>query len=118
METKFKLKIPFMKNSRAAKNSAAAHRMRFGKDPYFDWTVILGLFIATIILSVSFAFALWHTVSAGPSDSSGISSAVSPVSGPSLNVAGLQKVITVQSGKSSTVSEYEHGYPGPADPSI
>ncbi len=107
-----------MKKSRAAKNSAAAHRMRFGKDPYFDWTVILALFIAIAVLCVSFAFALWHIVSAGPLNSSDVSSAASTVSEPSLDTANLQKVITVQSEKSSAALQYEHGYPGPADPSL
>jgi len=118
METKFKIKLPFMKNSRAAKASALAHSMRLGRDPYFDWTIILALFIAVALLCASFAFALWHTVSSGSFGSSHISSTATTTAGTSLNMINLQKVIAVQSQKSSTISEYKQGYPGPADPSL
>jgi hypothetical protein len=118
METKFKFRLPFMKNSRAAKNAAAAHKTRIGKDPYFDWTVILASFIAVAVLCVSFALALWYQVSSGSAISAGDSETTSAVSGPTLNSAALQKITTIESAKSETAAQYQKGYPGPADPSM
>jgi hypothetical protein len=117
MENKFKIRLPFMKNSKAAKASAKAHHLRFGKDPYLDWTVILAAFIAMIVLCGSFAFALWTNVNGGYSNlaNSSSSNSTSPV--PSLNSAALQKVITIQNEKALAASQYQSGYSGPADPS-
>ena len=118
MENKFKIRLPFMKNSKAAKASAKAHHLRLGKDPYLDWTIILAAFIAMVVLCGSFAFALWTNVNGGYSDStdSSVSATASPV--PSLNSSALQKVITIQNEKTSVVSQYQNGYPGPSDPSL
>ena len=118
MDTKFKIKLPFMKHSSAAKKTAQAHHIRLGKDPYFDWTVILALFISMTILCVSFALVLWHTASGGFFDSTNAASDDATVAAHSLNVSGLQNIITVQTQKSSAVSQYENGYAGPADPSL
>jgi len=107
-----------MKNSRAAKKSAAAHHLRLGKDPYFDWTVILAAFIAMSILCVSFAFALWKAVSTDSFVSAETSSNASTATSHALNMQGLQKIITVQTEKASAAAQYEKGYPGPADPSL
>jgi hypothetical protein len=115
-KTKFKIKLPFMKKSAAAKASAGAHKLRLGKDPYFDWTVILAMFIATAVLCVSFGFALWHSISGESFDSSSVSSGPT-LTGPSLDAVGLKKILSIEAQKSLIASQYSAGYPGPADPS-
>jgi len=107
-----------MKKSIAAKKSAAAHQIRLGKDPYFDWTVVLGLFIATVVLCLSFAGALWQTANSDLSNTNNSLSDISASSTISLNAANLVKVIKVQSQKSASAVQYQQGYSGPTDPSI
>ena len=107
-----------MKNSREAKASAAAHHMRLGKDPYFDWTIILALFIVTALLWLSFGYALWNTIAAESLNSSSVSSTLSTAAtSHSLNMTDLEKVIADQEQKSATAAQYKAKYVGPVDPS-
>lgn len=127
MENKFKIKLPFMKKSVGAKASAKAHHARLGKDPYFDWAIILSLFFVTMVLWLSFGFALWHIVETESFDSSSISSAVASMSVtsttstlstvPSLNTTALEKMIAAETAKSQSTAQYGAGYSGPVDPS-
>jgi hypothetical protein len=119
MNMKFHIKLPFMKNSSRAKAAGAAHRIRLGKDPYFDWAIILAISFMVAVLCVSFALALWVSVTSAPGNSAAytLSGSVSSTR-PSLDSAGLEQVINIQSAKASASSQYSQSYIGPSDPSF
>jgi hypothetical protein len=119
MNMKFHIKLPFMKNSSRAKAAGAAHRIRLGKDPYFDWAIILAVSFMMAVLCVSFALALWVSVTSAPENSAAYSSSGSASTArPSLNSAGLEQVVNIQLAKASAESQYGQSYVGPSDPSL